>query len=55
MLSRKQYLLLFSDINECLPSPCQHGGKCLDLINTHKCHCLDGFTGTNCEKGMTKK
>ena len=31
------------------------GSKCLDLINTYKCHCSDGFTGTNCEKGMNKK
>jgi hypothetical protein len=45
----------FSQINECLPSPCQHSSKCLDLINTYKCHCSDGFTGTNCEKGMNKK
>ena len=55
ILSYKSFLPFFSEINECLPSPCQHSSKCLDLINKYKCHCSDGFTGTNCEKGMNKK
>ncbi len=31
------------DINECLSSPCQNGGTCIDLENSYACYCPDGY------------
>ena len=32
-----------TNINECMPNPCQHGGNCVDGINNYTCLC--GRTG----------
>jgi len=37
------------DIDDCDPNPCDNGGNCTDGINSFICHCVDGFTGENCE------
>nr|CAD7258850.1 unnamed protein product [Timema shepardi] len=38
------------NINECLSNPCQHGGTCVDGINSYSCLCgRTGYTGRNCE------
>ena len=38
------------DVNECLSSPCQHGGSCAeDGINSFKCYCPTGYNGTTCQ------
>ena len=42
--------ILASDTDECLSNPCQHGARCLDLLNTHMCLCTDQYTGYNCER-----
>ena len=42
---------LFSDINECLSSPCQNGGICVDGINRYTCSCRLGYSGTFCQIG----
>ena len=42
--------MLLPEILECASSPCQFGGRCEDLINGYKCHCMAGFEGDNCEK-----
>ncbi|CAF0972917.1 unnamed protein product [Rotaria sp. Silwood1] len=37
-------------IDECLSSPCQHGGQCTDGHNNYTCDCSDiFFHGSNCE------
>ncbi|CAF0757325.1 unnamed protein product [Rotaria sordida] len=37
-------------IDECLSSPCQHGGQCTDGYNNYTCDCSDiFFHGSNCE------
>ena len=38
------------DINECASSPCLNGGLCDNLLNSYRCNCPLGFTGTNCER-----
>ncbi|CAF2496182.1 unnamed protein product [Rotaria sp. Silwood2] len=39
-----------TEINECLSSPCLHGGICIDDIDNYTCNCSDIFyTGSNCE------
>ena len=45
---------LFSDINECSSSPCQHGGSCADAVNGYVCSCRIGYSGDHCEKGASK-
>lgn len=34
----------------CFPNPCQNGGYCYLYQNEagYMCHCVDGYTGTNC-------
>jgi len=44
-----------SDINECAPVPCQNGGTCVDLVGSYRCDCKTGYSGTNCETGMSLK
>lgn len=45
-----------TDIDECLSSPCQHGGLCIDGRNNYSCDCSDlFFTGPNCEIGTSLK
>lgn len=49
------YLLIFLkehnflEINECVSNPCKNGGICENLVNSYRCSCPTGFTGTNCE------
>ena len=38
-----------SDINECSSVPCQNGGTCVDQVNSYKCTCSPGYTGSNCQ------
>lgn len=45
-----EYNILATDINDCGSSPCLHG-NCSDGVNRYECHCLDGYTGLNCETG----
>ena len=42
---------LFSEINECDPSPCVNGATCHDQVNAYSCTCAAGYTGDRCEKG----
>jgi len=39
----------FCNLNECLSSPCQNGGTCIDSINGFSCDCPSGYTGMRCE------
>lgn len=38
-------------INNCVSSPCQHGGSCSTGINFFHCACSPSYTGTACEQG----
>ena len=39
-----------SDIDECLSSPCQNSGSCLQPeADSYVCDCVLGYTGTHCE------
>merc|ERR1712224_77537 len=31
------------------PNPCKAGGRCEDLVEGYRCHCLHGYRGANCE------
>ena len=44
---------LLTEINECLSSPCMNDATCTDNVNSYTCTCADGYTGTNCETGMS--
>ena len=50
-LQGKVVTVLFTEINECESSPCQHNGTCIDEVNRYSCVCIPGYTGVNCEKG----
>ena len=33
------------NVNECLRSPCENQGNCVDVIGSFTCLCQDGYTG----------
>ena len=39
-----------TNINECVPDPCQNGGTCTDGINKYTCDCKPGYYGDNCQE-----
>ncbi len=42
-----------TEIDECLSSPCLHGGNCTNGINSYTCDCSNIFyDGSNCETRM---
>ena len=43
-------MLNFSDIDECISSPCHTNATCNNTISSYICKCKEGFTsdGTNC-------
>jgi hypothetical protein len=40
-------------IDDCVSSPCENGGKCIDLHLNYKCECSNGFYGRNCETKLS--
>ena len=52
-----KYVLTFnnsdSDNSQCSINPCRNGGKCLSRIGGYLCQCLAGYTGSNCQSGMS--
>ena len=47
-ITRNACLIL--DTNECISSPCQNSGHCVDQVNKFTCSCPVGFKGTLCEQ-----
>ncbi|NXK55832.1 PGCB protein, partial [Chauna torquata] len=45
-----QLLAISADIDDCLSSPCQNGGTCIDEVNSFVCLCLPSYGGSRCEK-----
>ena len=41
----------FTEIDECKNQPCQNSSTCDDQVNAFKCHCVEGYTGIQCETG----
>ena len=39
------------DINECVSSPCQNEGTCVDQVYGFQCVCLSGYTDFICSTG----
>lgn len=50
IIDQQCIVFLSIDINDCNPSLCQHGGKCIDKVNDFECDCCPGWSGRNCEK-----
>ncbi|XP_037079543.1 fibropellin-3-like [Pollicipes pollicipes] len=38
-----------ADADDCLSSPCRHGGTCSDLVRGFSCACNPGYAGERCE------
>lgn len=41
-----------TEINECVSSPCQNGGSCVDIISGYRCLCPVGFVGEDCQTNV---
>ncbi|KAG5830976.1 hypothetical protein ANANG_G00298990 [Anguilla anguilla] len=37
-----------TNVDDCTPNPCSHGGACQDLVNGFKCSCPPQWTGKTC-------
>lgn len=42
---------MFTDVNECLTTPCRNGGTCLNMAGSYSCACSQGWKGRNCSEG----
>nr|XP_014353256.1 PREDICTED: protocadherin Fat 4-like [Latimeria chalumnae] len=57
---KMKYLIMISKIScprldpVCQDGTCLNNGICLDMWSFHLCQCLDGFTGTHCEKNISE-
>lgn len=40
------------DKNECLLSPCQNNGTCINSIGSYQCNCEAGWQDKDCEQGI---
>ena len=47
--------LFITDINECSNNPCKNGATCVDLVGSYRCDCKTGYSGTNCQTGLTSQ
>lgn len=43
---------VFVDKNECLLSPCQNNGTCINSIGSYQCNCEAGWQDKDCEQGI---
>ena len=48
-------LCMYSDIDNCQPTPCLNNGVCVDGLNSYSCDCTHGFVGENCSKSKLMK
>ncbi|CAK8692602.1 protein jagged-1b-like [Clavelina lepadiformis] len=37
------------NVDDCVGSPCENGGTCIDEVNSYKCICAEGWEGKYCE------
>ena len=44
-------MIILSETDECMSSPCDNGGTCTDLLDGYNCTCVGGYTGLHCETG----
>ena len=40
--------------SSCRASPCKNGGSCTETLGGYVCKCRDGYTGKNCNVGMSQ-
>ncbi|KAJ8009230.1 hypothetical protein DPEC_G00086730 [Dallia pectoralis] len=40
------------NVNDCVSSPCQSGGTCIDGVNSFQCICPDGWEGRLCDHNV---
>ena len=41
------------ELDECESDPCIHADVCMDDVNRYVCKCSPGYTGLNCESGIS--
>lgn len=43
----------FAEVPECESQPCHGNATCVDFVNHYECICAPGFTGPQCQTGLT--
>ena len=46
-----KFIITYADVNECASSPCKNGGTCHDQLNSFRCSCRGGWSGSTCQTG----
>ena len=49
----KIVMLFTIGVTGCDNNPCKHGATCVIEGNTYKCSCAAGYTGVDCETGVS--
>ena len=49
-----KHIVHFTDIDDCKNNSCKNDGTCVDGVNDYTCKCATGYTGDNCETGMSE-
>ena len=49
LLNRYAGINCQTNIDDCVSSPCQNGGRCIDRVAGYVCGCLPMWTGPHCE------
>lgn len=44
--------IVFIDKNECLLTPCQNNGTCINSVGSYQCSCEAGWQNKDCEEGI---
>jgi len=52
-LKYRKFLFFVNLVNKCASSPCQHGGTCENQVLGYTCTCKPGYSGNNCQTGMS--
>ena len=48
-----KYYFILLDVDECTEHPCINNGTCVKYDGSYRCQCIQGWTGQNCEIGMS--
>ena len=39
--------------SSCSSTTCRNGGSCIETLSGYRCQCRDGYSGKNCNVGMS--
>lgn len=52
LYAENEKCIVFIDKDECLLTPCQNNGTCINSIGSYQCSCEAGWQNKDCEEGI---